>query len=125
MTSKNCNTIVSLFLLVTLASGCASAGTKVDPSAAARIQKGITTKEQVVALLGTPMADTLSGDGKEMMYWSYSKAQMKGATFIPIVGLFAGGADVKMSMFQVVLGPDKVVQDYLLSDSSFDSRMGH
>jgi len=125
MTPNYRNSIASLLLVVTLLAGCASAGTEIDQSATTQIQKGVTTKQQVIALLGAPMGDTLSFDGKEMMFWSYSQTRIKGATFIPVYGLFAGGANMRTTMFQVILGPDKIVQDYLWSDSNIDSRVGH
>jgi outer membrane protein assembly factor BamE (lipoprotein component of BamABCDE complex) len=122
MKTKLLASLLGLALLALF--GCASAGTKIDQSATAKIQKGVTTKEQVVALLGAPMSDTLMGDGREMMMWSYAQTQVKGATFIPVVGLFAGGSDTKMTMFQVVLNKDKIVEDCLWSNSSFEAKMG-
>jgi outer membrane protein assembly factor BamE (lipoprotein component of BamABCDE complex) len=111
---------LTLFLLA----GCASAGTKIDQSATAKIQKGMTTKEQVIALLGAPMSDALVGDGREMMMWSYAQTQVRGATFIPVIGLFAGGSDTKMTMFQVILNKEKIVDDCLWSNSSIEAKMG-
>jgi outer membrane protein assembly factor BamE (lipoprotein component of BamABCDE complex) len=113
-----------LFFICVLLAGCASAGTKVDPSAAAKIQKGITTKVEVIALLGQPMTDTLDSNGKEMMFWSYAQTQIKGTTFIPVVGLFSGGSSTNMTSFQVILDSNKIVVDDLWSNSNIDSKMG-
>jgi outer membrane protein assembly factor BamE (lipoprotein component of BamABCDE complex) len=122
MKSKIITPAIALALLIL--AGCASAGVKVDPAAAAKIQKGVTTKDQVIALLGAPMTDTLSSNGKEIMAWSYAQARATGVTYIPIVGLFAGGADTKTTSFQVVLDERKIVEDDLWSNSSFETRMG-
>jgi outer membrane protein assembly factor BamE (lipoprotein component of BamABCDE complex) len=119
------NPIQLVILAVCLAlAGCASAGVKVDSNAVAKIQKGVTTKAEVLALLGAPMTDTLAGDGREFMLWSYAHTQMKGATFIPVVGMFAGGSNTKMTTCQVILNKDKVVEDMLLSDGNIEAKMG-
>ena len=89
-----------------------------------QIHKGTTTKAEVIALLGQPMTDTLLPDGREMMLWSYSHAQVKAATFIPIAGAFVGGSDMKMTTFQVILTQQKVVVNYLWSGSAIEARMG-
>lgn len=111
------------FALLTLL-GCASAGTKVEQSSVDQIHKGTTTKAEVIALLGAPISDTLLPDGREMMVWSYSHAQVKAATFVPVVGLFAGGSDMKMTTFQVILNKDQIVENYLFSNGAIDARMG-
>ena len=121
---KSILTVLALISCVALVGGCASAGTKVEQSAVAQIQKGKTTKTEVIALLGAPMSASLMGDGKEMMMWSYAQTQIKGATLIPIVGIFAGGSNTKMTMFQVILNKDKIVEDYLWNDSNIEAKMG-
>jgi outer membrane protein assembly factor BamE (lipoprotein component of BamABCDE complex) len=62
--------IVTFIACAALFSGCASAGTKVDQAAVSKIQKGKTSKAEVVALLGSPMSASLTGDGKEVLVWS-------------------------------------------------------
>lgn len=117
--------ILSIALLgIPFVAGCASAGTKIEASAANKITKG-QTKAQVISQLGQPNSASLTGNGKEMLQWSYARSSVKGATFIPIVGLFAGGANVQLTTFQVVLGPDKLVEDTLWNNGSTDSRMGN
>jgi len=120
---KNPMPVILLVALVALG-GCASAGTKVEQSAVDQIHKGSTTKAEVIALLGQPIADTLGFDGREIMVWSYSHAQIKAATFIPIAGAFVGGSDMKMQTFQVILNKDGIVENYLLSNGAIDARMG-
>lgn len=118
--------IVLALLAVSISSfiGCASAGTKVEQSSVDNIVKGETTKSEAIALLGSPMSASLTGDGKEILVWSYAQTKMKGATFIPVVGLFAGGSNTNMTTFQVILNSEKVVEDYLWNNSNIESRIG-
>lgn len=116
--------VLTLISCAVLVDGCASAGTKIEQSSVSQIQKGKTTKPEVIALLGAPMSASLMGDGKEMMMWSYAQTQIKGATLIPIVGIFAGGSNTKMTTFQVILNKDKIVEDYLWNDSNIEAKMG-
>jgi len=78
-------------------SACASAGTKVDPSTAQQFQKGSTTYSEVVAALGEPTTVTTASDGKKTAAYSYAKTTVRPESFIPYVGAFVGGADVKTS----------------------------
>jgi hypothetical protein len=105
--------------------GCASAttGRRIDQAVAAQIHKG-DTKARVVELLGTPSNASLTGTGKEMLVWVFARSSVKGATFVPVVGLFAGGADTQLTTFQVVLGPDKLVEETLWNDGTTETRLG-
>ena len=104
--------------------GCASAGNKIDPDAVSKIEKGVTTKAQVIALLGNPMSVSLLGDGREMLFWSYARTRLKGATFVPVVGLFKGGSNTNTNAVQVLLNKDKIVEDFTSNDSTIESKMG-
>jgi len=101
-----------------------SSGTKVEQSAVSKIIKGKTTKSEVIALLGNPMSASLTGNGKEIDTWSYAHTQVKGSAFVPVVGVFAGGPDMKLQTFQVILNKNKVVEDYLWNESNIESRTG-
>ena len=116
--------LVTFIAFAALCGGCASSGTKVEQSALSKIIKGKTTKSEVIALLGNPMSAQLTGNGKEIDTWSYAQAQAKGRSFIPVVGAFVGGSDMKLQTFQVILNKNKVVEDYLWNDSNIELRMG-
>ena len=88
------NRHIAVLAFLTGLAGCASSGTKVDPNAVAAFQKGRTTYAEAVAQLGPPTAVSLAPDGSRVAIYSYSRATTRAATFVPVVGLFAGGADV-------------------------------
>ena len=86
--------IVLSFLAI---SGCFSSGTKVDQSTVSKFEIGETTKSEVISALGDPNNSTIKSDGTSSITYTYVQAQTKAASFIPYVGLFAGGADLESS----------------------------
>ena len=79
--------------------GCASAGTHVDQQTVAQFQRGKTTLSEVVAALGTPNVDIVRPDGTREIAYSYANVRTRPETFIPIVGLFAGGANSSVESY--------------------------
>jgi outer membrane protein assembly factor BamE (lipoprotein component of BamABCDE complex) len=75
--------------------GCASMGNPkvADFNPATQIEYGKTTKAQIKEMLGEPNGMKYGADGKETWIFVYAEGQARPATFIPIVGLFAGGTD--------------------------------
>lgn len=75
--------------------GCASSGNPkvADFNPTTQVEYGKTTKQEIHAMLGEPNGKKYGADGKEVWVYSYAQAQARPATFIPVVGLFAGGMD--------------------------------
>ena len=72
--------------------GCASSGTKVTQEQADQFVQGQTTKAQVIAALGQPNRVTTGPDGSTTIMYVHAHASANAASFIPVVGLLAGGA---------------------------------
>jgi outer membrane protein assembly factor BamE (lipoprotein component of BamABCDE complex) len=88
-----------ILAMIVLLTGCGgNSGTKVDPSQVAQFQPGVTTYDQVVSALGPPNNITQSSDGTKIIVYVNTQTSIHGATFIPIVGMFAAGADAKQQM---------------------------
>jgi hypothetical protein len=87
--------------------GCASAGTKIDPNAVAAFQKGRTTIADAEAALGDPSATTTLSNGTTSLVYSYAQSSVRAATFIPVVGAFVGGADAKAQTVVLIFGPKR------------------
>lgn len=84
------------FIIAALSlAGCASSGNPkvADFNAATQVEYGKTTKAEIKAMLGEPNGKKYGANGKEIWVYSYAQVQAKPATFIPVVGLFVGGAD--------------------------------
>ena len=86
---------VVAIVLGLLLGGCAATGVQVKEEQLAAFEKGKTTLQEVVAALGQPTGNTLMPDGSRMISYTYAQAQARPATFIPIVGAFAGGVDAR------------------------------
>ena len=96
---------LALILLLGLGA-CATSGHEVDSRAVEQFRPGVTAYSDVIAALGPPTSQmTMFGGGRVIVY-SYAHVQMHPATFIPIVGLFAGGSDVQSSAVSFRFGPD-------------------
>jgi outer membrane protein assembly factor BamE (lipoprotein component of BamABCDE complex) len=113
-----------LVLLLAVAAGCASVGRKIDQSKVDQIKKGETTRDQVLKSLGSPDQITKTGDGNVTFLYLYSHASAKGATFIPVVGAFAGGANVQSQFLRVTFGGDGIVSDFASTVTSTETGMG-
>jgi outer membrane protein assembly factor BamE (lipoprotein component of BamABCDE complex) len=103
-----CSAILSsLFLL-----GCASYGNKqiTQQETVEKIEIGKTTKADVKALLGEPAEVIFSDNGDEDWAYIYSKSTVRATSFIPVVGIVAGGADTKTSTLKVRFNKEGVVQ---------------
>jgi len=104
----------ALFFLALLLSSCAAVGNKAitDPKVTSKIEKGKTTKAEISKLLGSPSSVDFSDDGRfEKWVYVYTKSQVRGASFIPIVGSFAGGTDVRMDTLTIQFSEAGIVQN--------------
>lgn len=113
-----------LVLVIGLLSGCASTGRKIDQSAADKIEKGKTTKQEVIGLIGSPDRIMRRGNGETTFTYSYARATAKPATFIPIFGPLVGGANVQSQMFMVTFNSDGVVKDFISSQGGTEVDRG-
>lgn len=106
-------------------------GTQISADKVAQIKKGITTRAEVEALLGPPAFVSMLPEGKRMMSYSYSSTKAEGhataATYIPYVGIFAGGgrgeAQTRIQTLQIMLDAKGVVEDYDFADNTSNTAM--
>lgn len=115
--------LLAITLILTLA-GCASYGKRVDRTYADQLQKGVTTESEVLSALGQPMSVSYNSNGEKTLHYVHVKSQTKAISFVPIVGLFAGGADTESTTFLIIIDKDTgIVKDwnYSQSNSSMDT----
>lgn len=94
-----------------ISSGCASVGTPINGSNVSSIQKGITTKDQILKLFGNPSTSTISDNGTMFIY-SFAKTQTSASTFIPIVGIFHSGYNTDIQTLSIVFDDKNIVKNY-------------
>lgn len=119
------SSIKPLAILLAIAiAGCASAGVKVTAEQLATLQVGKTTIKDVVERLGPPTMRLVAADGSATFIYSYAQTSTRAATFVPVVGLFAGGADTQASSASLRFAPDGTLLDYTSSDTQIHSGTG-
>jgi hypothetical protein len=82
------------------------------------------TEADLVRMFGRPSTKTLDSNGKTVLGWIYSEAQVKGETFIPIAGAFVGGANTRVQMLSVLIGRDGKVERYTMNDTPTPVKQG-
>ena len=115
--------LFSALLAVSL-SGCMSSGVKVDETKVAAFQKGVTTYQEVIQVLGKPTNSTFMPDGTHMIIYSYVSAQARPESFIPIVGAFVGGADSEQNTVMLTFDQNGVLKTTMTSQSGIGSGTG-
>ncbi|MDG3442426.1 hypothetical protein [Nitrospirillum amazonense] len=115
---------VILLAAILALGGCVSSGTEVKSDQLATLEKGKTTYAEAVARLGTPNSVTTMAGGKKMVMYMFTKATPNAATFIPVVGLFAGGAHGQSSTVIMTFGANDVLEEYTASTGQSDAHVG-
>lgn len=112
------NTLAICALLAVIA-GCASSGVQVKPDQLTLFKAGVTTEADVVQALGKPNVSTSSSDGTKTLAYSFAEYKIRGASFIPIVGMFAGGSDINMNSTVFTFDSAGKMLDYKTTESSY------
>ena len=77
---------------------------------AAQFEKGAATRSQVIAKLGQPNASTVMNDGTRIDVYMHIHAAANAASYVPVVGLMAGGASSSSNSATFIDGPDGVLK---------------
>lgn len=108
--------------LAVVAAGCTStSGVRVQQSQLSGFQKGVTTDAEVISALGAPAMSSITLDGERVLIYSFAEYKIRGTTFIPVVGLFSGGSNVKANSAVFTFGKDRKLVSYTTSESNFSS----
>ncbi len=115
-----CFSIIVVFLV----GACATVGNEQisRPETTSQIQIGKSTKADVKALVGEPTKVNYQENGKEIWEYTYKKGSIKPATFIPVVGWFAGGTNVEGNTLTIMFNKDGVVEKFGTGKISGESR---
>ena len=92
-------------------SGCAtySSGSPIDETKIESIERGTTTKSELIAWFGQPTQVTSIGNGKQVLYWQYYQSKVSRSP-IPFIG--GAKADTQNSALAVTIDASGVVEDY-------------
>ena len=100
--------ILSLFILA----GCASYGKEIKQSSVDTLQRGKTTKQEVIKNFGQPDGTYFDRDNRLIMYYYAGKMKPSGWNFVPLVGLFHSEINMKNQMLTIILDKNNTVEEY-------------
>lgn len=114
---------IMILLIITL-SGCVSMGTPVSDSQMSMLKNGVTTESDVIARLGQPNGVGKTSDGKKVLTYNYAHASPTAISFVPIVGLFAGGSNVQSTIVTLNFDQAGILQDYSSTQTQTNGGIG-
>jgi outer membrane protein assembly factor BamE (lipoprotein component of BamABCDE complex) len=101
---------LAILALAAALAGCGTSGVRVTPEQVASIQRGVSTEADVRAALGAPTGVS-TVNGQRILVYSSASYQVRPESFIPVVGAFVGGADVRSSYVAITIAADGRVAD--------------
>lgn len=115
--------VAGALLIIIVLSGCASTAgnqsikNETQQSIASKILKGRTTKQDILQQFGEPTLKTTIGTDEDMWSYSIMNSDMSAMSYIPIVGLFSNGTDMKSKNMTITFAGDKV-ENWSFSESN-------
>lgn len=112
----------SLLTIIVL-SGCASTAgnqsikNETQQSIESKIIKGRTTKQDISREFGDPTRKTTVDTNQDMWFYSIMNSNMSAMSYIPIVGIFSNGTDMKSKALTITFQGDKVA-NWTFSESN-------
>lgn len=104
--------------------GCATYGKPIDKSAVEQMQKGVTTKEEVIKKFGQPDGTYFDKDNRLIYYYNASKVKPSAWNFVPIVNLVHSEMNMKMQMLVIVFSKEGVVEEFSFTDNDKPMKYG-
>lgn len=94
-------------------SGCSTVGNKqiLNQNLISQIKPGESSKADVQRLIGEPTKQNYLDSGDTVWEYDLTQSQIRGASFIPVVGLFAGGANIQVHTLTIRFDKRGIVKD--------------
>lgn len=108
-------------LILVALSACASTGTQIKDSQLSAFQIGVTTHADVIRALGPPESEVVSSSGSRSMTYIFSHVSTEAASFIPLVGMFAGGAKAQTNAVTIRFDPNGKLAEVTASNTAIES----
>jgi hypothetical protein len=109
--------VVLMLLSFVVIASCTSTKYKPNANAMDHFEKGKTTYQEVVGVLGKPNSTSIMSNGTKTLVYSDMNTQVDPATYIPFVGAFIGGASAEMKFLKFTFKSD-ILQDMQYTESS-------
>jgi outer membrane protein assembly factor BamE (lipoprotein component of BamABCDE complex) len=88
------------------------------------IVDGKSTKADVQTAYGDPNDTSFTDGGNEIWKYTYAYATPTAASFVPVVGIFAGGANVDKKTLVILFDKSGVVVKHTMSSSHEQVKRG-
>ena len=111
-------------ILVIFLAGCATAGKPMQQTQVDRIQKGKTTKQEIIQTFDQPDGTYFDKNGNLIWYYTAAKIKSTAWTFIPVVNLVHNEIRMKNQILTIVFNRDGIVEDYSFTDSDKSLKSG-
>jgi hypothetical protein len=111
-------------------SGCAATagnqklGSMENTQVNSQIVKGVSTKKDVEALLGQTDKVSPTKDGGEIWTYSFARASLKPAAYIPLVNMFYSGTNNTTKVVVAEFDANGVVKEVIAKESESETKRG-
>jgi outer membrane protein assembly factor BamE (lipoprotein component of BamABCDE complex) len=95
-----------------LLTGCVASGTQVKQEQLSQFHKGDSSIHDVISALGKPNSQSISTDGNRTACYTFVQSTARPESFIPIVGVFVGGADAHTDMTCFTFDSEGILSNY-------------
>lgn len=113
-----------LFILLCLGLvGCATVGREVNQGNAEKLQKGVTTKAEVIKIFGQPNSQTFNQDGKVVFTYIGSQIKNTAWNFIPVVSVVHSEMKMNTQVLSITF-KDDIIEEYNFSTSDTPIKYG-
>jgi len=124
---NNMKFLLSLITL-TLLMGCSTDGTRAlkdesHSSIHAKIQEGVTTKNQIILALGTPSDTSFTENGQEILKYEFTRYTPKLRNFIPY-NFFSLGQNGERKEVVILLDDRGIVKKLVMNEAKVERRFG-
>jgi outer membrane protein assembly factor BamE (lipoprotein component of BamABCDE complex) len=111
-----------------LLSGCMTTGNgslkhESPESISKTLQEGLTTREQLIEIMGAPMETTFTDSGLEVLKYEYTKLKPSLRNFIPY-NIVSRVSEAKKKELVVLLDQDSLVKKLVMNVSDEQVRFG-
>ncbi len=121
------NSIIIIFLSI-LVSACSTTGSmalkNVSPvDIANSLKSGVTTKAQILKIMGSPNSVGITQDGLEILRYEYRRNEPMLRNFTPVV-LFSFGSDTEVKQLVILLNKNKTVKEIVANEAMLQRTFG-
>ena len=118
-----------IFCLTLINIGCATSGndslrTETEESVGSKLKEGVTTKEEIKAMFGSPFGTSYTDGGFEIWKYELSKMKADANNFIPFINIFVASESGMKKELTILFDENDKVKKYNMSESPIKVRMG-